>query len=479
MEIILGEHELRGLGVRFAPFAPGDAWRLRVTNRAYGHQTYAPSGHFSVGSEPYVIEGAGDNVIEYRPPDNPAVLRIHGAEGPTVKSRTRTRPELHTPEWARGYWLGGTWVGITADKVRRDLEDALAARLDFKGRMIDAGWYGFDGDLFDLNRNFTDLAQLVEDHLSVGWNVSLWVAPWVPHDSLQWAEMNRRGWLVTDTSGEVLVFPVVGDGGITGSYLDLSAADVADAWAEAVARLCALGIRSIKLDFGEALPDSAHLKGDAGVPPGPEHRKRNWYPVYAQRATRAGLGNDGFLMSRSGWTGSEGITANWVGDQSSDGSRFSGLGSTVWALQSAFDSGYRSIGMDIGGYFGTPSESSMISWQRTALLFDFSLYHGLGERAPWRLGSAVAAAHQRCAERSSMIEHSSASRNRVHLGLTPSGEAIAQRGTDQHQFVADLARPMAFEAPAESGQWREVDSGQVVTAGEIRPCAPGSLFIQD
>jgi alpha-glucosidase (family GH31 glycosyl hydrolase) len=58
------------------------------------------------------------------------------------------------------------------------------------------------------------------------------------------------------------------------------------------------------------------------------------------------------VISRSGWTDTYSQSGLWLGDQSSDASRFAGLESVLWGYKTAHDAGYRFIGMDAGGYFG-------------------------------------------------------------------------------------------------------------------------------
>lgn len=474
IEIPIDDSIVSGFGVRFAPLEPSDVWRLRVANRAYGHQTYAPSGRFSVGSRSFVLNSAGGDVIEYRPPERPDVLRVRTAAGTTLDHDPGPAMACELPPWARGFWLSGTWVGLDQQSVERDLHQAVDSGCSLAGRLIDEGWYGHRGEMFEPSAAFPDLASLVARHLSAGLEVALWVAPWVPVGTVQWGEFTRRRWFVEAEDGSPLVFPVVGDGVVTGSYIDLSKAEPAAAWTAAVAGLRSIGVRAVKLDFGEALPDDARLSGEVGSDLAPDPQRRNWFPVYAQRATRAGLGAEGFLMSRSGWTGSEQITSNWIGDQSSDGSRFAGLGSALWGLQSATASGYGSVGMDVGGYFGAPTERWMVAWQRTSLLFDFGMYHGLEERAPWRLGPAVRAEHDRCAELFELFGERR--RGQVEIDTTESGQLIAQRQIGEFVVVADLARPIVFRAPP--GEWADLRSGASVTGGSLHECEPGSVFVR-
>lgn len=477
IDFAIGDDEVTGFGVRFAPLEPGDAWRLRVSNRAYGHQTYAPSGSFSVGGARHVLRSGGEDLVEFRPADAPDTLRI--TVGPwdatlTTDEAPPVADDACAPGWARGLWIGGSWAGLTQERVEADLVEWTSRGLHARGRLVDHGWYGNDGELFEPSAEFPDLPALVRRHLEVGLDVALWVAPWVPIGTAQWERFRSRGWFVTDTDGDPAVFPVVGDGAIAGSYLDLSADDVARAWSDGIRRLADLGVRAIKLDFGEALPDGAVLRSERTVVDQPRQATRNEFPLFMQDATRTGLRPGSFVMSRAGWTDSPSLVSVWIGDQSSDRSRFAGLGSTPFALRSSLDAGYRQVGFDVGGYFGTPSPADFCSWQRTSLLFDFALYHGLTDRSPWSYGDDAVATHNEMIRLRGLVTWSTD--DRVDIGRDTRRRAICQRTGRTAIAVADLGEPMAVSLP--DGVWHDVVTGREHHGDAVFPCAGGSLFLR-
>lgn len=479
IDFTVGDSDVTGFGVRFAPLEPGDAWRLRVSNMAYGHQTYAPAGSFSVGGTRHVLRSGGDDLVEYRPADAPDTLRITVGPWDATLTTDEAPPDTDTdgacaPGWARGLWIGGSWAGLTQGRVEGDLVEWTSRGLHARGRLIDHGWYGNDGELFEPAPEFPDLSGLVRRHVEAGLDVALWVAPWVPIGTAQWERFRSRGWFVTDTDGDPAVFPVVGDGSIAGSYLDLSADDVATAWSDGISRLADLGVRAIKLDFGEALPDDVVIRNERVVLDQPRSATRNEFPVFMQDATRAGLRPGSFVMSRAGWTDSPSLSSVWIGDQSSDRSRFAGLGSTPFALRSALEAGYGLVGFDIGGCFGTPSAADFCSWQRTSLLFDFALYHGLSDRSPWAYGDDAVSAHHGTLRLRELATWSTG--DRIDIGRDPQRRAICQRTGRSAIAVADLGEPMSVSLP--DGVWHDAVTGREHHGDAVFPCAGGSLFLR-
>jgi alpha-glucosidase (family GH31 glycosyl hydrolase) len=417
----------------------------------------------------------GDDVVSYRPPEAPGSIILTagpwGAALECLESKSELMHPAAAPSWIRGCWLGGDWRGITQARVESDLRDLVSSGLSFRGRVIDFGWHGYAGELFSPAEPFPDFEGLVRRHCDNDLDVMVWISPWVPVDTDQWSLFANRGWFVSNESGEPLVFPVVGDGTLIGSYLDFSYREVAQEWALAISRLCGMGVRGFKLDFGEALPADAQLREPVDLE-GLSCRSRNMFPLVMQRATIAGLPGDEAVICRSGWTGSEGVVAAWVGDQSSDLSRFSGLGSALWGLQSLRASGQTMIGCDIGGYFGSPDRDTFVAWQKTARMFDFSMYHGLGERAPWRRGEMAREAHQQLAN---FLARDHGGVGEVTVGWSTNDRVLAQCSWDDSLTVADIGVD-EVDVALPDGLWRDVASTERHRGGQTVRCSPGSLF---
>lgn len=474
-DLPLDGEAVSGWGVRFAPIEPGDLWRLRCRARPYGHEGYAPSGRFSIGERSFTLVSGGDDLVELAPPGAPGVLRLTaGATGATIRREAdgaggASAARIDANPWARGAWLGGSWRGLDQARVETDLAALVDSRLDFCGRVVDFGWQDYDADPFQPNQAFRDLSGLVSRHRDAGLAVSLWIGPWIPVGSGVWNVLDRRGWFVEQPDGGSYVFPVVSSGAVFGSYLDLTKEDVYRWWVGGVGQLRALGVRGVKLDFGEALPFDAVLAAEVprqdGIP-----WTRNSYPLAMQTGVREGLGADGFVMARSGWTGSERLVANWPGDQTSDLSPFTGVPSALQALRSALDSGYGAVGVDIGGYFGSPNDEAFLASQRSARLFDFAVYHGLTGRQPWRRSAVVQRAHQDLVK---VLRSGWDAASRVVLQASRVG-VIAQREGEDVIAVGDVGEPMAVRLP--EGRWTDVRTGADHDGPILVACDAGSVF---
>ncbi len=462
---------LQGFGVHFAPFRAGDAWRLRVRDSPVGLMSYAPSQAFEIDGLELSITSRGDELVEFEPVDSPGCIRITAAREGVLRARSPEVPYA-APEWASALWLGGSWNGLDEHSVLEDLREQVAHHVHLPVRLIDFGWQS-EEKLFAFHHGrFPHAAALLQSLHDAGVRVVVWWAPWIDAATPLWKWMDEQGWLLGTKRGEALRMHVVGDGEVLGSYIDVTNADCQEYMRERLQELQDLGIDGIRLDFGEALTDEIVFAGE--VLPEALRRdgvqvSRNSYIVAVQSLLRKSLleGNpEALVVSRAGWTHSPEESGLWLGDQSSDVSRYSGLKSAVYGAKTAFEAGYRFVGLDIGGYWDEPTEETFAWWHEIASAMPFATYHGFGRRTPWAYGQAGLEAHAACMRvRNEILHAGQPGPVHVMLGRTAENTLIRQAAAPGWIVPLPIGQDIAVDIP--EGSWHDTATGMAVE-GPVR-----------
>ncbi|MGC8461885.1 MAG: TIM-barrel domain-containing protein [Candidatus Dormibacteria bacterium] len=450
---------LQGFGVHFAPFRAGDAWRLRVRDSPVGLMSYAPSQSFRIEGLEMRITSQGDELVEFDPVDSPGYVRLTAArEG--ILHATAREEAYAAPDWASALWLGGSWNGLTERSVLEDLKEQVEHRVHLTVRLIDFGWQS-EEELFAFHPiRFPNAAEMLRSLHDAGMRVVVWWAPWIDAATPLWKLMEEQGWLLGARRGEALRMHVVGDGEVVGSYIDITNASCLKYMRERLQALLELGIDGIRLDFGEALTDEIVFAGEV-LPDALVRDKlqvsRNSYIVAVQSFFRHSLleGNpEALLVSRAGWTHSPQESGLWLGDQSSDVSRYSGLKSAVYGAKTAFETGYRCVGLDIGGYWDEPTQETYGWWHEIACAMPFATYHGFGKRAPWEYGHPGLEAHARCARiRSDIAGVGPQEEIHIVLGRTNDNTLIRQASSRNWVVPLPMGQPISVVLP--EGNWKD------------------------
>lgn len=399
---IFYRNSLKGFGLRFGPIQDFEAWNLRSINSSIGLDTYAPSQLFEVDGTNLQLISAGDESIETAPYRSGHLLTIRAAHSGILRSQTSKLKAYKPPEWAYDFWFTTPWTRMSQQEVLSDIASSHQHHLAPKVWLIDAGWASpesyldFNAELFPSGNDF------LQDLRSVELKPILWMSPYIDAKTKNWRTFNQNGWLVQDTQQKSMVFPVTGDNESLGSYIDYTSASFLEFLKAKIANLTKQGLGGIMFDFGEALPDTAILQCatqsaktslEQGV------IGHNWYVGEIKRALYEIAGPLGLcLISRSGWTESYAHTGLWLGDQSSDTSRFAGLESVTWGYKTARDAGYRFIGMDTGGYFGFPTLEDYKRWLDLSVTMPFTMLHGALQSDPWEEGSEALTHYRKCHE---------------------------------------------------------------------------------
>lgn len=384
---------ITGFGVRFAPLQSHQSWNLRSVNSSVGLNTYAPSQAFTLDGIHLEFVSPGDEGLEIVPHRSGKQLIVHATHEGILQRSTRAHKSYAPPQWAYDFWFTTSWTRMSRENVTTDIAEAKQHHLAPRVWLLDAGWSS-DASYLDFNkRRFADGNNFLTTLRDQQIQPIVWMAPYITVKTRNWEQFHANGWFVKDVHGNSMVFAVTGDNLQFGSYIDYTNESLLQFLQQKITALHQAGLRGIMFDFGESLPDGAVFQNSS--PAVNIHAQRslqghNWYVGEAKRALHQIVRQfDLCLISRSGWTDTYTHSGLWLGDQSSDMSRFAGLGSLTWGYKTAYEAGYNFVGMDIGGYFGFPSPHDYKRWLDLAVTMPFAMLHGAYRNDPWDEGSEV------------------------------------------------------------------------------------------
>ncbi len=235
--------------------------------------------------------------------------------------------------------------------------------------------------------------KVIADLKAMDFKVCIWEYPLVSVQNPLFAEMAKKGWLLTDKrTGEAYryqwdmsafaeVLTPLPESGI----VDFTHPDAFDFWLESHKPLFDLGVDMIKADFGEQLEDDNMLahNGDSG------HRLHNVYSLLYNRcvyqAAEKYCQTGPFLFSRSAWTGSQRYPSQWGGDPQAD---WGGLIGSIRGALSWGMSGAPYFATDVGGFYKDTRDAELfVRWSQTAVFSAHMRLHGIGQREPWSYGA--------------------------------------------------------------------------------------------
>jgi len=310
------------------------------------------------------------------------------------------RPAL-PPRWALGYHQS-RWGYRDAAEIREVVDGFARSAIPLSVVHLDIDYMdGFRVFTVD-RRRFPDLGGLAAHGEHHAARVVTIIDPGVKVDEGfdLYREGRRAGYFCADESGREAVGVVWPGRSVFPDFTDPAARQW---WASKYRGLLDQGVAGIWHDMNE--PATIAVMGDPTLPAGTRHRlegmggdHREGHNVYGLLMNRAGY--DGqrtarperrpFIVSRSGWAGTQRYAWNWTGDVESG---WDGLRQQVATLVGLGLSGVPFSGSDIGGFSGVaPDDELYLRWLQFAVFTPFCRTHsvaGSPPREPWTFAPDV------------------------------------------------------------------------------------------
>lgn len=289
---------------------------------------------------------------------------------------------IASPEWAFGYWAGGTNTYWNNEEYGSDVErlrDVLK-KYEEMGTMPVA-LYG-EGSLSRKIQGYSILKPY--DIKMLGW-----CHPTIDFNQTYNFTRAKMQSLLPDVAAEDLPSATkIGNESADYSYVDFSNPNAvalmkAAGYDTAIKR----GLRGIMVDFGEYVDEwvtfSNGMKGD---------EMHNFY-AYCYNKTMSevfssNVGDDHILFARAGCAGSQSFAATFGGDINSS---FFGLKASLAAGLSISSSGFSTWGSDIGGHHlkedQTFTDELYQRWLQFSLFSPLMRLHGSIDKNPWSFGT--------------------------------------------------------------------------------------------
>lgn len=348
----------------------GDQPATRTANLvgAAGHEwsSYCPIPLvLSTENKAYLIENdcfseidlTVDGEITFTVDDDELKLRVFEADSPQelitkITAHLGRMPPL--PDWTYGTVLG---IQGGAERVKQLVSEAKAYGNPVSAIWIQ-DWVGKKPTSIGSRLRwewkpdeaaYPDFKQFCSEMNAQDVKVLGYINPFLLEETDMTDQALQKGYIVHRQDGSPYLIPF---GGFKGYILDLSNPD-ARAWIKAIIKtnMIGNGLSGWMADFAEWLPFDCKLH--SGQDPKDYHNRfaADWAKVNREAVEEAGMLGEVVFFSRSGFTGSSGIsTLFWAGDQMVDFGENDGLGSAVNALISSGLSGMAVNHTDIGGY---------------------------------------------------------------------------------------------------------------------------------
>lgn len=355
--------------------------------------------HFDVGRETQGVLSFGASGGE---------LNYYFFAGPTPKDVVSRYTELTgraplPPRWALGFHQC-RYSYYPESRVRFIAENLRQRRIPADAIWLDIHYQdGYKPFTWDPER-FPDPGRLIADLREQGLRTVVIVDPhpkaekgYAPYD-----EGMAGGHFVTDPAGEVIEVPVwpsqaERDPGPS-VFADFSRPATREWWGGLYTHFLDLGVAGIWNDMDEpavfnttgTLPlDARH--DNEGQPS--DHREiHNVYGMLMTRATYEGLlrlrpEERPFVLTRATFAGGQRWAAAWPGDNRS---YWEDLRGSIPQLLGMGISGLGFVGVDVGGFAGTPSAELFTRWLQAAIFYPFLRAHtafGTADQEPWSYGT--------------------------------------------------------------------------------------------
>lgn len=244
---------------------------------------------------------------------------------------------------------------------------------------------------FEYNTDaFGDFKKLFKDVKAQGLEMCFWVNPYIQNDGSENSKYLFENDLLVRTANWDYAHPWTG----TETYqennyiIDFSNPKAYNWYKNQIKKLFELGLRFVKPDYGDGLPEEAFLYN------GYKSKDFKQYFMYLYVKCCYEAGEEFFgtgrnvVVSRPGYIGTQKFVGKWSGDSITS---FSDLKNHLQAGLSLSLAGEVVWGTDIGGFVQSSdfSEDLYNRWTQFGMLNTFSRYHAFGQREPWRFSKEV------------------------------------------------------------------------------------------
>jgi alpha-D-xyloside xylohydrolase len=386
----------------------------------------------------------------------------------------------------------------------------------------------WDGTSFstEFYPGFASVADMMSFLRNSGYKVVLWLTPIVNvHSVAEGIAGQNTGQASTYADGianDVFVHDAAGKPLLvdwwkgTGSPVDFTS-PTAKAWFTGqlanVVSQAGGAIGGFKTDDGESHTDPTSTSDGVYIPPDAQYadgrtgvEMRNGYALEYQKAVWNVLGNDGLILARGGFAGTQAFPGGWAGDNQSTFGTDDGLPTVIVAAQSAAMSGYSMWGSDIGGYedTGPITDPHRTAAQEATVENLFMRWTQFGALSPvMQLHRQIASNHQYAWSFGGTALGNYRTFARLHTALFPYFYSYAQTasatgipilrpsvlmnpddpssyGVRYVYYVGDelLAAPIMADSPSRSitlpqGTWIDFDDGTIHAGGQAITATPG------
>lgn len=297
------------------------------------------------------------------------------------------RPAVPQP-WVFGTWYSRCSYMNTEDIV--EVKDKLhELDIPFDVMNLDTHWgknYWYDKFWVDCTdfewgeEMFPNPTKLFADLWEEGIGCCVWLNPYLPPNTDIYNEGLKRGYLVRTITGGIAHVKRRVTSNV--ALPDLTNPDAYNWWKGHVKNLLKLGIRVVKPDYADRVPEDALFSN--GYTGKDMHNYFIYLYVKACFEAVQEVHGTGVVYKRPGFLGTQRFGGTWPGDTEATWESFrssvrGGLsigfgGDSIWSC-------------DIAGFKGEmPPAELYIRWSQAGLFFGMCRYHGTTPREPWAFG---------------------------------------------------------------------------------------------
>jgi len=288
---------------------------------------------------------------------------------------TLTGKAAMPPLWSFGLWMSR--ITYFSEEQGYQVADLLRKnKIPCDVIHFDTGWFEDDWrcDYQFSKTRFNDPAKMIADLKRDGFHISLWQLPYFTPKNSLFKEIIDKGLYVKNAKGNTPY---------EDATLDFSNPNTVTWYQDKIGGLLKMGVGAIKVDFGEAAPQSGiYASGNSGF------YEHNLYPLRYNKTvadiTRQITGEN-IIWARSAWAGSQRYPLHWGGDAENTNT---GMEAELRGGLSFGLSGFSFWSHDIGGFVLKTPEDIYRRWLPFGMLTSHSRCHGAPPKEPWEYGTA-------------------------------------------------------------------------------------------